>query len=56
MIIRVPDRHATKWSVHSLGLGRTMREERENGEKIIEVGDYGVLGKHDHFLFWESGT
>ena len=56
MIIRVPDRHATNWSVHSLGLGRTMREERENGEKIIEVGDYGVLGKHDHFLFWESGT
>ena len=39
-----------------------MREERENGEKIIEVGDYGVLGKHDHFLFlfiylfWQSGT
>ena len=48
---RVPDRHAsnTTWSVHSHG--RTTREGRESGEKIIEVGDYGVLGNIIIFCF-----
>ena len=63
---RVSDRHAATWSVHSLG--KTAREERESGEKIIEVGNYGVLGNmiifcfylfiyfdnQEHGLFWES--
>ena len=26
-----------------------MREERESGQKIIEVGDYGVLGNMINF-------